>query len=274
MSEQNILNPTQTSLLSPDWGYAEGLPETRAIFQPKSGRIYSRREMGRGRIYNLPWNNRDLNTKHLLQQWAQQYENDFFTLADWERGRYFSGRFDGPLTFTPSGNQRYNIRGQFIEIPGLPMFAYPANWSRDAFFLTIRNGFGEDLVKLLTAANWTFDGTGSPTLNPFSGNAYRSQNTNETAEWIYFGYDCQIWSPKFTTYGIAEFTITRIRDGVAVAGPTNVDLYAATFQNSAPVFTTTNLGLDFYRVKIRVTGTKNALSTGFICWADAVQVMQ
>ena len=114
MSEQNILNPSQTSLFNPDWGYTEGLPEMRSLFQAMSGKMYSRRQMGRGRVYDLAWNNRDQATKHSLQQWAQQYENDFFSLADWERSRYFCGRFEGPLTFSPAGNQRYNIRGRFI----------------------------------------------------------------------------------------------------------------------------------------------------------------
>src|SRR5713226_3702097 len=125
MSEQNILNPSATSLLNFDYGYTEGLPETRSLFQAASGKMFSRRQMGRGRVYDLAWNNRDLATKHALQQWAQQYENDFFSFADWERARYFSGRFEGPLIFNPVGNQKYNIRGRFIELPGLAMFQYP-----------------------------------------------------------------------------------------------------------------------------------------------------
>jgi hypothetical protein len=267
VSEQNILNPTQLSLFNPDWGYTEGLPETRSMFQAASGKMYARREFGLGRVYDLAWNNRDLATKHALQQWAQQYENDFFSLADWERARYFTGRFEAPLTFNPVGNQKYNIKGRFIELPGLAMFAYPSNWSRDAIFLEERNGFGEDLVKLTgTWAYYAVTGHG--------GAQYFSSNTNDFAEWVYFGYDCQIWSEKNSDRGIAEYTVTRVRDGAVQAGPTNIDLYSASFVVSAAVFTTANLRLDFYRVKLRVTGTKNAGSSGFNISADAIQVMQ
>src|SRR6266851_6814134 len=102
MSEQNILNASATSLLNFDYGYTEGLPEMRSQFQAASGKMYARRQMGRGRVYDLAWNNRDLTTKHALQQWERQYENDFFSLQDFERTRYFSGRFEGPLTFSPT----------------------------------------------------------------------------------------------------------------------------------------------------------------------------
>ncbi len=268
MSEQNILNPAQTSLFNPDWGYTEGLPEMRSQFQAASGKMYGRREFGLGRVYDLAWNNRDLATKHTLQQWAQQYENDFFSLADWERARYFSGRFEGPLTFNPVGNQKYNIKGRFIELPGVALFSYPTNWARDAIFLEERNGFGEDLVKLTGAWAYQVDG------NAHGGAHYFSVATNDTAEWVYFGYGCQVYDEKSTDRGIAEYTVTRVRDAAIQSGPTNIDLYSASFVASAAVFTVTNLSLDFYRVKVRITGTKNASSTGLACMADALQVMQ
>src|SRR5882724_6528531 len=135
MSEQNILNPTAASLLSPDYGYDESLPENRSIFTPMSGRPFSRDQMGLGRLYNFTWKGRDLATKHSLQQWERQYRNDYFSLADWERARYFTGRFAAPLTFNPAGNNAYTIQGQFQELPGLPMFQYPSNWARDAIFI-------------------------------------------------------------------------------------------------------------------------------------------
>ncbi len=156
VSATDVLNPAQTSLLNPDWGYTEGLPEMRSLFQAASGKMYSRRQFGLGRAYDLAWNNRDLATKHALQQWAQQFENDFFSLADWERSRYFSGRFEGPLTFNPVGNQAYNIKGRFVELPGLLMSSWPSNYTRDAIFLEERNGFGDDLLKL-TGTGWFFE---------------------------------------------------------------------------------------------------------------------
>jgi hypothetical protein len=274
VSEQNILNPTAASLLNFDYGYSEGLPETRSLFQSMSGKMNARRQMGRGRIYDLAWNSRDLATKHALQQWAQQYENDFFSLADWERGRYFSGRFDGPLIFSPSGNQKYNIRGRFIELPGLALFSYPTNWTRDAIFLEERNGFGEDLVKLLTPANWVFASNAGFYHPSGAGNAYSSSTTNETAEWIYFGYGFRLWEETFNNQGIVELSVTRVRDGAVVVAATNFDLYSAGAVNAFAISTTTNMALDYYRVKLRCTGTKNASSSGFGINADAIEVMQ
>jgi hypothetical protein len=270
VSEQNILNPAQTSLFNPDWGYTEGLPETRSLFQAASGKMFSRREFGLGRVYDLAWNNRDLATKHTLQQWAQQYENDFFSLADWERSRYFSGRFEGPLTFNPVGNQKYNIKGRFIELPGLAMFAYPTNYARDAIFIEERNGFGEDLVKL--TGTWAFN---ADAVNCHGGGDYTSSTANDTAEWIYFGYGYQVWSRKLPDRGIMSATMTRVRDGVQIGAVDNVDLYAASSTPSAMVYSTQNANpLDFYRIKLRVTGTKNASSSNFAVDADAIQVMQ
>jgi hypothetical protein len=155
MSEQNILNPSATSLLNFDWGYSEGLPETDSVWQAASGKDYSRLQLARGRTYELTWAKRDLATALALQQWERQYKRDFFTLVDWEKSRYFTGRFDGPLTYSPAGFNQWTIRGRFIELPGVAMFSYPTNWTRDAMFLEERNGFGEDLVKL--GGTWAFN---------------------------------------------------------------------------------------------------------------------
>jgi hypothetical protein len=272
MSEQNILNPSATSLLNFEYGYGEAAPELRTSVQATSGKTFTRIQMGQGRAYDLLWSRRDLATKHTLQQWAKQYENDFFTLADWERGRYFTGRFDGPLSFSPSGNAAYNIRGRFVELPGLAMFAYPTNWARDAVFIEERNGFGEDLVKLLTPSNWTYQ----VDANAHGGGHYYSAAPSglETAEWFYFGYSCRVYSELGSDRGKAEFTITRVRDGAVVGGPTIVDLYSGPLVPSAVVLTFSNLPLDFYRFKLRVTNTKNVSSSAVICTADALEVMQ
>lgn len=262
MSEQNILNPAATSLLNFDWGYDEGLPELREYFQADSGKEYSRRNIARGRIYNLAWNKRDLATKHALQQWEEQYKGDFFTLADWERGRYFSGRFDGPLSYSPSGNAAYNIRGRFVELPGLVMFNYPANWARDAAFLEERNGFGEDLIKL--TGSWSYN---SPAANAHGGADYLSNVTNDAAEWLYFGYGFQVWARKNPGHGIME-----ISQNGAVMG--TADLYAAADTAAQAVFSNPNSPLGLYRIKLRVTGTKNGLANNFYICADAIQVMR
>lgn len=263
MSEQNILNPSQTSLFNPDWGYTEGLPEMRSLFQAMSGKTYSRRQMVRGRVYDLAWNNRDLATKHSLQQWAQQYENDFFSLADWERSRYFSGRFDGPLTFNPVGNQKYNIRGRFVELPGLPMFSYPSNWSRDAIFLEERNGFGEDLVKLTPAVDFSYR---TDALGQHGTACYNCSSIGDFAEWVYFGYGFRFWAPMSSDRGKVDIYM----DGVFW---TTVDQYAAAGQNSSALAANATFSLAMHRVKC-VIAAKNVLSSANNVLIDAIEVMQ
>lgn len=271
MSEQNILNPTATSLLNFDWGYTEGLPEMRSVWQAMSGKIYSRRQMERGHVYDLAWNKRDLATKHALQQWERQYENDFFTLADWERSRYFSGRFDGPLSYSPAGFNQWNIRGRFIELPGLAMYAYPTDFARDAIFLEEGNGFGEDLVKLTLGAGAILD----VFANAHGGAAYRLPSTNDTGEWLYFGYGFRLWFSKDVNQGIVEITSTRVHDGVQVGTVDTVDTYASAPAAAAAIYAVhASLALDLYRVKLRNTGTKNAGSAGTLVYADAIEVMQ
>jgi len=241
----------------------------RSIFQAQSGKAYSRQQLARGRVLDVTWGGRDKATMHTLRQWELQYRSDFFTLVDWERTRYYSGRFEGPLEFSPAGNEKWNIQGRFVELPGLALNTYPSNWSRDAIFLEERNGFGEDLVKLV--GSWTFFST----VNEHGGSGYVSTATNDTTEWLYFGYGFRFWSRKESNGGIGEVTVTRVRDNTAVGGtPTNVDIYAAATQASAALLAVQNLPLDLYRVKLRNTGTKNASSTGFETIADAIEVMQ
>lgn len=271
MSEQNVLNPTQTSVFNPDWGYTEGLQEMRSVLQMQSGNIFTRLQQGLGRVYDLAWNGRDLATKLAFQNWENQYRDDYFTLADYDSGRYFTGRFDSPLSYSPRGNAQYDIKGRFVELPGKPMFAYPNNWNRDAIFMEERNSAGEDLLKLLTPANWTYSVFGWA----HGGAGYVCNVANETAEWVYFGYGYQLWAPKDPSRGIVGILVTRVRDGVGVAGENLFDQYSASSAvPSAVVDTRTNFPLDFYRVRVRCTGTKNVSATNTFVDADALQVMR
>jgi hypothetical protein len=263
MSEQNILNPNAASELTPDYSYSEGLPQMMSQFQAKSGKVYARQLMARGRAYDLAWGSRLKAIADQLRQWEAQYRNDFFSYQDLERARYFSGRFAAPLQISPSGNNKWDIRGQFVEIPGLAMFAYPATWGTDSIFLEERDGFGSDLVKL-TGAGWTLE----VTANAHSGTDYFSNVTNATAEWIYFGYGFRFWSRTQSNLGKVEISL----DGTIVSAA--LDLYTAGATASSVLFTQTNTPLGLHRVKLRVTGTKNAASSDFYCYADAIEAMQ
>lgn len=81
------------------------------------------------------------------------------------------------------------------------------------------------------------------------------------AEWMYFGYGCRLWSRKDVDAGIPNVYITA--GGAVVEGPVGIDLYAAAGTPSAVVYTFPSRPLGFYRLRITVTATKNAASSGY-----------
>lgn len=266
MSEQNILNPTSASLFNPRYGWQRERRRALQVFEAGSGKVYKRRVGARPLMYRLTW---ELPKTEALQlvQFAEQYLFDFFSLADHERGRYYSVHFvDGP-TEVWEGNDRVTYTAIVEELPGLALFAYPTNWARDAVFIEERNGLGETLAKLTGTWNTETD------ANDHGGKAYNSNVTNDTAEWVYFGYGFRFWSKKQGNLGEVEVSATRTRDGGVVLAATTVDLYNAAAQASAALLTKDDLPLDEYRVKLRVKGTKNAASSGFFVLADAIEVM-
>lgn len=269
MSEANILNPTQASLLSPLYGW--NLRRLKAFneLRADSGKLFRRLGGLRGIAYQLEWELPLAEAQQLIQ-WGEQYENDFFTLADYERTRYHSGRFVEQPEVVLQGNEKWALRAVFEELPGLALNTFPSNWSRDAIFLEERNGFAEDLVKL--AGTWVFNSH----ANHHGGAAYQNPNTitTDTCEWQYFGYGFRLYGRKNSNLGIAELSVTRVRDLAVMLAATNIDFYAAADTASAVVNTQTNFALDLYRVKLKATNTKNASSTGKDFFADAIEVMR
>src|SRR5258708_4199928 len=94
MSEQNILNPIPSSDLNPEYPVKVVDTRTMARSQARSGRPFYKRLTARGPVFQLQWNNRLFSTYNTLHQWCAQYEQDFFTFYDIDRGRYYSGIFD------------------------------------------------------------------------------------------------------------------------------------------------------------------------------------
>jgi hypothetical protein len=263
MSEQNILNPNSVSTFNPDYGWSEGLPQMNSGFQAKSGKVYARQLLARGRTYDLAWTNRTKTDADALRQWEAQYRNDFFSYQDLERARYFSGRFTGPLSIKPIDNNKWNIQGQFVEIPGLPMYQYPAAWGFDSIFIEETDGFGNDLIK--KTGIWTFD----VQARHHNGAAYiTTRNTGAGfAEWIYFGYGLRVWAAKASNYGEVDIYV----DGTL---KTTIDLYSAVTTIAQPIYTLANVNLGFHRVKLAVNAAHNGASSDFYIPADAIEVMQ
>lgn len=162
MSEQNILNPTTSSALNPDYSVKVTDPQTTSEWQALSGKWFGRDLAARGKVFDLTWQARLFSDYMALDQWFHQYRRDFFTFAHYDSGRYYTGKFAAQPQKEEAGFNKVNINAQFVEIPGLPMYQYPSNWSRDAIFLEERGSFPvpggttptiNDLVKL-TGSNW------------------------------------------------------------------------------------------------------------------------
>src|SRR3954467_7390851 len=256
MSEANILNPTAASEVNPDYAWSAGLPQMHSKFQAKSGQVIGRQLLSRGRVYDVAWNSRPKTIADQLRQWEAQYRNDFFTFQDLERGRYFSGQFVAPLLESPAANNKWNLRGQFIEIPGLAMFSYPTAWATDAIFMEERDGFGKDLVKLV--GTWVYR---ADPLGQHGVACYVSSTINDTAEWLYFGYGFRFWAPTAPDRGKVDVALDR----TLVA---TVDQYTAGSVGSAVLLTDANVSLGLHRVKCTVKA-KNVASSANNVLIDA-----
>jgi hypothetical protein len=263
MSELNILNPSVSDALNPQFGLTEAHPEMFSRFRARVGPLYSRRLTARGRIWNLQWLKRSRATRDKLQQWAAQYEQGFFTIADYERTPYYSGNFSGPLTFSAVGYEQWNVQAEFEEGVGLPLYQYPSDFARDGIFIEERDDFGNNLVKLKTPGAWSYEGAGR-----HGEYGYQTATPGETAEWEYFGYGCTVWSLKANSLGMMDVYF----DGVFAQ---TVDLYSAEWLPPAAVFQHwSGVPLGMHRVMLRCTGNKNAASSGVAIEADAIQVMR
>jgi hypothetical protein len=267
VSEQNILNPTVASQLNPTYSIPIQDPEIIAMWQARSGKDFSRTLAARGRAFSLHWDKIDFTTYLTLRQWWSQYEKGYFSFADYDDSgagtRYYTGRFVGPPTHERAGFNQVNVTAQFVELPGRPMFAYPSNWGVDSIFLDESDDAGAQLVKL-TGSGWVLQ---SPQGLSHNNASYTSATTNDIAEWLYYGYGFRVWALKASTRGIAEVSL----DGTVLG---TYDQFNAANVNSAAIFTQLNVPLGQHRVKLRVTGTKNAGSSAFNIDADAIEVMR
>lgn len=261
MSELNLLNASASDPLNPNFNWDGEYADNVSRFAPPAGKISQRVTGVAGIRVGLQWLSRPLATMAKLKQWYEQYKLGFFTVADYETGRYYTGHFVSAFKFTPVGYERWNIELTFEEIPGVAMYAYPTNWARDAVFLEERDDWGSDLVKL-TGGPWTY----ATDATRHGGHLYQANALDSTAEWHYIGYGFRLWSIKGNFLGIVEISLDNVVLGT-------VDLYNAAQLNSAVVFTKADVPLDKHRVKIRCTHTKNAASGDYYIEADAIEVM-
>ncbi|GEM_PF-1714629 len=286
MGVSNVLNPSSTSLLNPLYGWQRERRRAVASLYAESGRHFARQVGVRPLTYRLSWFVPKTQALQ-LEQWANQYLLDFFTIADYERGRFYSGRFiEGPSEVFER-NDRYRYTAVFEELPALgtryagdTWGANAGDWTRDAIFLEERNGYGEDLLKR-AGTGWSFETSTlhHPGDGAASGSAYISKTTNDTATWRFFGCGFRVWGQKANNMGHMGVTCTRVRDGSVVIAEQTVNQYNSLLTVAAALFDSytflggPDLPLDWYDVKLRVMGTKSGPSSDFWITADAVEVM-
>ena len=109
---------------------------------------------------------------------------------------------------------------------------------------------------------WGYDGDGTGAYN--STTSY-SNNTNDSVTVKFSGTQISFYAAKSSDGGKAAISV----DGGA---ETTVDLYSATRQGNQLVYTSPTLASGAHTLKVRVTGTKNASSSGTFVSPDRVVV--
>jgi hypothetical protein len=102
--------------------------------------------------------------------------------------------------------------------------------------------------------------------NAYNGTVSNSSTTNDFATITFVGTQIKFYAGERNNRGIAAISI----DG----GPeTNVDLYSATDAGDVLVYTSAVLSPGTHTLKIRVTGTHNASSSGTIVSIDRFDII-
>jgi hypothetical protein len=260
VSEANVLNPTSNSDLNPDYPL-QGEPDDLSVsFAPRVGPVVVRDLGPSPHKYQLTWGARPQTVADQLRQWHKQYQHDFFTFVDYERGRSFSGNFIGKPDIQLAGFNRWSVSATFVEQTDVAMATYPSNWGVDSFFLEETESDGNALVKL--DSGWTL----TTDARYHGGTAYVTALPAISAEWLYDGYGFRLYAAKSSDAGQVQVFL----DEVLLS---TVDLYSASVVNSAIVLTQQNVSFGRHRVRLFTAGTKNSSSSGFNVNADAIEVM-
>ncbi|MEK3884666.1 glycosyl hydrolase family 28-related protein [Paenibacillus sp. PL2-23] len=129
--------------------------------------------------------------------------------------------------------------------------------------LTVNNATtGTGLHQFNFNGTWT---AGS-NVDSYNGDNHWSNVTNAYYEVKFEGTQAKLYSEKWTNMGIVAVSI----DGGA---ETMVDLYQSTRQHIALVYTSPVLADDEHTLRVRITGNRNASSTGNYHVADRVDVI-
>jgi len=255
--------PLDADYVIPDL-WTEGVLRTQA----DSGRQFSRLKRPPQRTWTLEFRSRPTADKDSVLAFYRRLEKSYFRWAHKVYSvlsgsyviRYFPVEFAGPPQFELVATEYWDLRVSLLEAVGrpLPSDKYPDPTTGHP------SVFQEEGELAKVQGTWTQENYSWH----HAGGAKRNDNNNTTdyALWAYAGYGFRLWSIKTTDWGIFEVLLDDVSLGT-------VDLYAATLQNSAPVFTKLDIPLGLHRVKVKATNTKNPSSSGYYIGADALEYL-
>ena len=263
----------ETDLLpiDPDYPVDEDIiPGT--ITQPaESGQPIQRIVRPDRRVWELLFAGRSTDEKEQLQAFYHRLKGEHFVFphktyvnnAGTYQERRFPVVFDGAFPKPLVANDTWAMRCRLIEAPGKVLqtadYPDPAN-GIPTFFIE------EDHAVLAAALIGTW--TAAAHANAHAGNERTNPNTNTTDafQFTYAGYGFRIWARRDTNLGIFRVYLDEVDLGT-------VDLYNASAQVAAAIFTRLNVTLGKHRVKIEATNTRNAGSSANTIIADAIEVI-
>lgn len=267
MSQYDILNPTPTHPLNPDYGFQKKRPLTHLNAKANQGSPYFREITDTGHSFSLSWNDKLKDDARKLKWYYEQYRDGFFTLIDHEGGgRHYVGRFTTPVEPAPTGHNRWSIQQvQFDEIPLAPMLQYPDDWNNDAIWRLSANDFGDRMVAIISGTNWVFEAPRGWTTK--SAKIFLNNNpaVGDSVSYVYAGYGFQFWGGLNSGGAPANVLL----DGTVV-GTAN---FNGAYGGSSPplmLLQVQNVPLGIHTVTLQATSA----TAGNAFWWDALKVMR
>ncbi|MGO8759366.1 MAG: hypothetical protein ACLQG3_14700 [Terracidiphilus sp.] len=266
MAQTDILNPTPTHPLNPDYGFQKKRPLTHLNAKANQGSPYFREITDTGHQFVLSWNDKLATHARKLKWYYEQYRDGFFTIVDHEAcGRHYVGRFSQPVEPIPTSHNHWSVQQVlFDEVPLAPMLIYPNDWNNDAIWRLLLNDFG-DRMAAAVSGTWTLG------ANALAKSEYLFTDagtvTTDQCSYVYAGYGFQFWAPTGPACGQA----TVLLDGTAVG---TIDFYSAAAAASSMLLQVQNVSLGIHTVSLLPLNTKNAASSGMTVWWDALKVMR
>lgn len=266
MPQTDILNPTPTHPLNPDYSYQRKRPLTHLNAKANQGPPYFREITDSGHSFIFNWVDKLESHARSLKRYYEQYRNGFFTYVDHEGGgRQYVGRLVTPVEPSPTSHNHWAIQGvQFDEVPLSPMLVYPGDWVNDAVWAKLLDDWGNRMVAAVSGT-WTL----TADANAISGYHFSDAGTVTTdqATYVYAGYGFQFWAPTGPAMGKASVVL----DGTIVG---TVDFYTAAAQKSSMLLQVQNVMLGIHAVSLVPLNAKDGGSSGYTVMWDALKVMR